>query len=53
MNRAERIKLAAISLIIFVAWVVAAQGWVRLLAVLLLIYPAVVALHMVRHRSDH
>jgi hypothetical protein len=31
-----------ISLFIFVAWIVAATGWVRLVAVIWLIYPAFV-----------
>lgn len=46
----EQIKLAAISAFIFVAWIVAAQGWLRAVAVVWLIYPAYVAWHLVRDR---
>jgi hypothetical protein len=51
LNRLESIKLAAISLIIFAAWLVAAEGWVRLLAILWLIYPATLAIRTGRRRS--
>jgi hypothetical protein len=50
VNRFESIKLAAISLIIFVAWLIAAAGWLRLVGILWLIYPAVVAMRVVGHR---
>jgi hypothetical protein len=32
-----------VSLFVFVAWIVAATGWVRALAAIWLVYPAVVA----------
>jgi len=35
-----------ISLLVFVAWIVAATGWVRALAAIWLVNPAVVAWHM-------
>jgi hypothetical protein len=47
----DDLKLGLISLCVFVAWLVAATGWVRGLAVVWLIYPAVVAARMVRRRS--
>ncbi len=52
MNRAEEFKLAAISLVIFTAWLIAAEGWVRLLAVLWLIYPAKVVMSLRVRRND-
>jgi hypothetical protein len=44
-------KLSLISLFVFVAWVVAAPGWVRALAVVRLFYPAMFAWHTARRRS--
>jgi hypothetical protein len=40
LGRLEGARVCAISLIVFVAWMVAATGWVRALAVVWLIYPA-------------
>jgi energy-coupling factor transporter transmembrane protein EcfT len=40
-----------ISLFIFVAWIVAATGWVRMLAVVWLIYPAFVLRRIVVRRN--
>jgi energy-coupling factor transporter transmembrane protein EcfT len=37
-----------ISLFVFVAWAVVATGWVRLLAILWLVYPVVVAWQIYR-----
>jgi hypothetical protein len=47
----DDLKLGLISLVVFVAWLVAATGWVRALAVVWLVYPAVFSLRMVRRRS--
>jgi energy-coupling factor transporter transmembrane protein EcfT len=41
-----------ISLFIFVAWIVAATGWVRLLAVVWLIYPVFVIERARRRKRD-
>jgi hypothetical protein len=42
-----------ISLFIFVAWIVAATGWVRVLAVIWLVYPALVLRRvLVRRRAN-
>jgi energy-coupling factor transporter transmembrane protein EcfT len=40
-----------ISLFIFVAWIVAATGWVRVLAVVWLIYPVFVLRRIVTRRN--
>jgi hypothetical protein len=46
------IRLALISLIIFVAWLVAAQGWIELVSLVWLAYPALVTTRLVRlHRN--
>jgi hypothetical protein len=45
-------KLALVSLVVFVVWFAAAIGWTRWLAVLGLVYPAVVGLRLYRGWSD-
>jgi hypothetical protein len=47
----DDLKLGLISLLVFVAWLVAATGWVRALAVVWLVYPAVLSFRVVRRRS--
>ena len=47
----DDVKLGLICLFVFVAWLVAAEGWVRALAIVWLIYPVVFALRVVRRRS--
>ena len=42
------VKLGLISLFVFVAWVIAATGWVRALAVVWLVYPAMFIRRTVR-----
>jgi hypothetical protein len=47
----DDLKLGLICVLVFAAWLVAATGWVRALAVVWLVYPAVLTLRMVRRRS--
>ena len=47
----DDLKLTVLSLFVFVAWLVAATGWVRALAILWLIYPAAFAWRIVRRRN--
>jgi hypothetical protein len=47
----DDMKLGLICLFVFVAWLVAATGWVRGLAVVWLVHPAVFVLRMVRRRG--
>lgn len=47
----DDMKLGLICLFVFVAWLIAATSWVRGLAVVWLVYPAVFVLRMVRRRS--
>jgi hypothetical protein len=42
-------KLLLLSLVVFVAWVVAATGWVRLLAAIWLLYPLAVICRSLLH----
>jgi hypothetical protein len=48
----NHIKLAAISLIVFVAWLGASNGLVRLVAVVWLVYPTIVAWRIVKGRRE-
>ena len=41
-----------ISLFLFVAWIVAATGWVRFLAMVWLVYPAFAVARMHRRRRN-
>jgi hypothetical protein len=41
----NEIKLSLLSLFLFIAWVAAAEGWVRAVAI---VYPGVVALRLAR-----
>ena len=43
-------RLFVISLIIFIAWVSAARGWVLLAALIWLVYPAVACYRYRRHK---
>jgi len=45
------VKLSLLSLMVFTAWLVASEGWVRALAIGWLVYPAVVVLRITRRRS--
>jgi hypothetical protein len=47
----DDVKLSLITFFVFLAWLVAATGWVRVLAVVWLLYPALFAWHTARHRS--
>ncbi len=50
--RFDDLKVGLISLVVFVAWVVAATGWVRALALVWLIYPAMFIQRTIRRGSD-
>jgi hypothetical protein len=50
--RFDDLKLGLISLVVFAAWVVAATGWVRALAVVWLIYPAMFMPCTIRGGND-
>jgi hypothetical protein len=47
----DDLKLSLISFLVFLAWVVAATGWVRAVGVVWLLYPATFAWRTVRRRS--
>lgn len=44
-------RVVLVCLFVFVAWLVAATGWVRLLAILWLVYPALVAWRLTHSRT--
>jgi hypothetical protein len=48
----SHVKMAAISLIVFVAWLGTSNGWVRVVAVVWLVYPAIVAWRVVKARRE-
>jgi hypothetical protein len=50
--RFDDLKLGLISFFVFVAWVIAATGWVRALAVVWLIYPAMFIRRTIRGGTD-
>lgn len=50
--RFDGLKLGLISFFVFVAWVIAATGWVRALAVVWLIYPAMFIRRTIRGGTD-
>jgi hypothetical protein len=52
VRSAGDIRLALISLIIFVAWLVAGHGWIELLSLVWLAYPALVTTRLVRSRRN-
>jgi hypothetical protein len=48
----DEFKLGALSLLVFLAWLIAATGWVRRLAVIWLAYPLIVVLRSARRRRE-
>jgi hypothetical protein len=50
LRRLEQIKLAAISVFIFGAWLVASEGWVRAASVVWLVYPTYVGWRVISAR---
>ena len=50
--RFDDLRLGLISFFVFVAWVIAATGWVRALALVWLIYPAMFIRRTIRGGTD-